>query len=174
MHVDDIVTGLTAAQVTRIKSLVAQLKAELVTFSVKKTPEERLKLNGVDDGRMPFVDLVAEVGRDYGPALMMDADMIARTARIHFDFKSLYEIKSDFESVYELLSDTTLQIGHNNYNNGLVIKDLVQVAIRRRVPGMETWWDKIMKLWDYVRKPKGGNGEEGDGSLPNPGNLPVV
>jgi len=174
MHTDDIVTGLTDAQVALLKSLILQIRTELLPFCVKKTPQERKALNVVDDGRMPFVDLVAEVSRDYGPELMMDSNMIARTARIHYDFKALYELKSDFESVFELLSDTTMQLGHNNYNNGLVVKDLVQVAIRRRVPGMETWWDKIMKLWDYVRKPKGDDDEESDDSLPNPGDLPVV
>jgi hypothetical protein len=162
MHSEDIVTNLNDAQVVRIKSLIAQLKAEIAPFAVKRTPEERQALNSVDQGRRPFVDLAAEYTRDYHKELMIDADEVARTARINYDFDKLSEIETDLGSVYELVNDTTMQIGHNCYNTGLVVKDLVEIAIKRRKPGMEILWDNIIKL--FVRGPKPKNGDApGDG-----------
>ncbi len=165
MHSDDIMAGLAPVKVARIKALIGELR-DLTSFRIKRTPEERQSLNAVDQGRAPFVDLGAEFTKDYHADLMIDADEVARTARINYDFKAMSEIETDLHSLFEGISDTTMQIGHNCYNTALVVKDLVGVAIRRRKPGMETLWDRMAKLFERGSQPKNDGGDNGNGGAP--------
>ena len=152
MHSEDIVTGLNDAQVARIRTLIQALKTEMA-FRVKRTPEERQALNSVDQGRRPFVDLAAEYTRDYHVDLMIDANEMARTARIAYDFEMMKVIETELASLFEGVNDTTMQIGSNLYMTSLVVKDLVEVAIKRRKPGMETLYENLSKLFERSPKP---------------------
>ena len=164
MHAEDVFTGLTDQQVLRILTLIQAIKNEMA-FNVKRTPEERQALNSVDEGRLPFVEAGAEITKDHHLELMIDSAEVARTARIAYDFKMMSKIHLELESLFEGVNDTTMQIGSNLYGTCLVVKDLLEVAIKRRKPGMEVLSEKMNKLFERSpSKPKGENTNGDQGS----------
>ena len=167
---NDLVTGLDAVRITRIMQLLLQLEAEL-DFVIKLDPEDRQSVNAVDQGRQPFVDLTRDYTANYTTLLEISTDMRDKIARNNFDFAALRSMLTKLESLTEGVNDTTLLLGGICYDEGLIVKTLTEVAMRRKKPGVETLWDNLMKLFDRPGRKgngggaeSGGNGDGGDGS----------
>jgi hypothetical protein len=164
---NDLDTGLDAARIARIMQLLQQLEAEL-DFVIKLDPEDRQSVNAVDQGRQPFVDLTRDYTANYTALLEISNDMRDKIARNNFDFRALREIHTKLKSLTEGVNDTTLLIGGICYDEGLIVKTLTEVAMRRKKPGVETLWDNLMKLFDRPgRKGNGGDSQEGGDNGPN-------
>ena len=177
---NDLVTGLDAVRITRIMQLLLQLEAEL-DFVIKLDPEDRQSVNAVDQGRQPFVDLTRDYTANYTTLLEISTDMRDKIARNNFDFKAMREMLTKLESLTEGVNDTTLLLGGICYDEGLIVKTLTEVAMRRKKPGVETLWDNLMKLFDRPGKKRnegntdvedngGTNGGDGSGGDGNGGN----
>ena len=176
---NDLVTGLDAVRITRIMQLLLQLETEL-DFVIKLDPVDRQSVNAVDQGRQPFVDLTRDYTANYTTLLEISTDMRDKIARNNFDFKALREMLTKLESLTEGVNDTTLLLGGICYDEGLIVKTLTEVAMRRKKPGVETLWDNLMKLFDRPGKKRnegntdvedngGTNGDDGSGSDGNGG-----
>ncbi len=159
---NDLVTGLDAARIARIMQLLQQLEAEL-DFVIKLDPEDRQSVNAVDQGRQPFVDLTRDYTANYTALLEISADMRDKIARNNFDFAALRGMLTKLESLTEGVNDTTLLLGGICYDEGLIVKTLTEVAMRRKKPGVETLWDNLMKLFDRPGRKGNGGGDSGNG-----------
>jgi hypothetical protein len=148
---NDLFTGLDAARIARIMQLMQQLEAEL-DFVIKLDPEDRQSVNAVDQGRQPFVDLTRDYTAKYTALLEISNDMRDKIARNNFDFNALREMLTKLESLTEGVNDTALLLGGICYDEGLIVKTLTEVAMRRKKPGVETLWDNLMKLFDRPGK----------------------
>ena len=177
---NDLVTGLDAVRITRIMQLLLQLETEL-DFVIKLDPVDRQSVNAVDQGRQPFVDLTRDYTANYTTLLEISTDMRDKIARNNFDFKAMREMLTKLESLTEGVNDTTLLLGGICYDEGLIVKTLTEVAMRRKKPGVETLWDNLMKLFDRPGKKRnegntdvedngGTNGGDGSGGDGNGGN----
>lgn len=144
---NDVITGLNDFRVAQIKALLNQLKGEL-PFLIQLTKELRKKENAVAEGRLPFVLHAAETVENHGAVLLMTNAMIDDIKRISYDFKHLSEILGLLDSLHEGVSDTTMRIGANCYEESLMVRDMVALAIRRGVPGMETIYDELSTIWE--------------------------
>jgi hypothetical protein len=154
---NDLVTGLDAVRITRIMQLLQQLETEL-DFVIKLDPDDRQSVNAVDQGRQPFVDLTRDYTANYTTLLEISNDMRDKIARNNFDFRALRDVHTKLKSLTEGVNDTTLLIGGICYDEGLIVKTLTEVAMRRKKPGVETLWDNLMKLFD--RPGRKGNGTD--------------
>ncbi len=177
---NDLVTGLDAVRITRIMQLLLQLETEL-DFVIKLDPVDRQSVNAVDQGRQPFVDLTRDYTANYTTLLEISTDMRDKIARNNFDFAALRSMLTKLESLTEGVNDTTLLLGGICYDEGLIVKTLTEVAMRRKKPGVETLWDNLMKLFDRPGKKRnegntdvedngGTNGGDGSGGDGNGGN----
>lgn len=165
----DWITRLDVARIARIMNLLQQLEDEL-DFVTKLTPDDRQSVNGVDQGRLPFVELTEEYSAEYTEVLEISTASRDKIARNNFDFRALRAILTKLQSLTEGVSDTTLLIGGICYDEGLIVKTLVEVAMRRKKPGVEVLWDNLMKLFErHGRRGKDNEGEDGNGGDGNGG-----
>lgn len=165
---NDIVTGLTEARINHILSLIAALKAEL-DFLIQLDKKERSAENGVAEGRLPFTQGASEVGQINGNEINLPADEQADLARMSFDHAGMIKILKQLKALLEGVSDTTLKIGANLYERCLIVRDLVEVAIRRGVPGMESVYEELSYLWENRQVKPSNDSEVGtDSEAPKP------
>ena len=166
---NDLFTGLDAVRITRIMQLMQQLEAEL-DFVIKLDPKDRQSVNAVDQGRQPFVDLTRDYTAKYTALLEISNDMRDKIARNNFDFNALREMLTKLESLTEGVNDTALLLGGICYDEGLIVKTLTEVAMRRKKPGVETLWDNLMKLFDRPGKKRNVEGDDNGGTNGGDGN----
>ena len=171
---NDLVTGLNEARVNHIRALLIQLRQEL-TFLIKLESTQRSALNSVAQNRLEFVETSEEVVRLYYDVLDMSVGARDKILRNNVDFEYLGEIDSMLESLFEAVHDTYLLVGAICYDEGLYVKGLVEAAVNRKKPGMETYEKKLGKLFEQNGRRKPGsaddnNADKDGGSDSNSGN----
>lgn len=169
-----LTTGLDANRVTQIRAAIAQLKQEF-DFFVQLTASDRTSLNAVADARLHFIQAAADVCNEHGSVISMDQeDRDALTAAI-YDFEKLSAMVEVLESFMESLKDTTMLAGAICYDKSLLVRTLVELAIRRGKPGMESVYSSLSHLWENSER-NSGNGNSNNGSnnnQPVPENVPA-
>jgi hypothetical protein len=169
----ELVTGLDAARVIRIKALLASLKAEL-DYTVQLTAAERTTLNAVSDGRKPFIEAAAKAAAQYGRDIALDVADQSSLAAASYDFEMMSDIMDIMGSLEEAVSDTTMLLGAICYEKSLIVRELVGLSIRRGKPGMEKVFSDLSHLWEGIARPNG-NGKENIGANSNGGpGLPLI
>ena len=172
MRQTDIVTGLDAVRVARVKALISALKAELA-FLIQLTAEERQSANAVAEGRLPFVQASTKAAINYATELLLTPDMVAKIERISYDFEAMSEINHLMESLAEAIADTTMYIGSHCYNESRLVRDMTELAIKRGVPGMETVYEELSTPWERSSKPKSNGNGNGSSSNGGPNDQPI-
>ncbi len=169
----ELVTGLDAARVIRIKALLASLKTEL-DYTVQLTAAERTTLNAVSDGRKPFIEAAAKAAAQYGRDIALDAADQSSLAAASYDFEMMSDIMDIMGSLEEAVSDTTMLLGAICYEKSLIVRELVGLSIRRGKPGMEKVFSDLSHLWEGIAKPNSnGNGKENANGNGGPG-MPLI
>ena len=150
---NDLTTGLDQNKVNRIKSLFTALRAEM-TYLAKLDPEERSSINAVDKGRFQFVSIAEEVVDSFSDSLELTASARDKILRNNQDFRFMLEIEALASHLVEGISDTTMLLGAICYDEGLNVKSLVDVAVRRKKPGMEFFQKEMAKPFDRSKRKK--------------------
>mgnify|MGYP000907432651 CR=1 FL=1 len=151
MHNEDFSTGLDDARMARIQGLLDALEGEL-DFLRAATQEQRKRLKTVSDARGTLVDTAVEVMRNHQPTLGFGREVADDILRQHADFKRVTGILSRVQFIAKGLEDTSLLLGANVFRSALRVYDLLKIARRRRIPGMEVYLDRMGKFFKRSKR----------------------
>lgn len=148
----NLFTGLDAARIARIKSLLQQLEHEL-GFCIKLTAAERTASNTVGKRRKSLLDKAIMWARQF-PGALTGYRNINEFERVYFDFCELLPIFGKLKSLNERLSDTIMRIGGNNLSIALTFYDNLKDEMDGQQVGTEVAVNELAEY--FVRK----NGKE--------------
>lgn len=169
----DLITGLNQTKVNHIKALLAQVKAEL-DFVVPLDGDERSTINAVDINRFQFVNVTEEVVEKFPDSLELSTAGRDKILRLNQDYRFMMEIETLMQQIFSGVSDTTLLLGSFCYDEGLIVKGLVDMAVRRKKPGMEPFQKKLSKIFERPKRKKDEEDNEPEDSNGKGGPAPLL
>jgi hypothetical protein len=117
-------------------------------FMISLKPEERVKLQSVSDGRLPYVLKCLEYCMAHRAKIGMSAEDLAEleaTARL---FEQLSELLHLVDDLKVGLRDTQMQVGANYYRLSRGVHGQMKLAYDKGRPGMENMLGDMDKLFE--------------------------
>lgn len=115
-------------------------------FLLKISDTERKAMQLLDDGRKPFVENAIDLaGRN--AAITPGTELLAACQRDFTTYSSLVTIENELMQLLEMVHDTKQLAGAEAYEVSRFIYMKAKMALKMKVPGMQTIVDELGKLY---------------------------
>ena len=163
--------NLPATLVQQLVSFLVAI-ANSLPFLISLTPEERMALQSVSDGRLPYVQKCLEYCKAHRVKIGMSVEDLSELEAQALLFEQLGELLHLTEDIRTGLRDTHMQVSHNYFRLSRIAHGQMKLAYAKGRPGMEVMIDALDKLFENQGKSKSNPEDNADGGAQQliPGN----